>query len=88
MLIVSSILLLLFFQFFWIRQNYLEQKKILKDNISQIFDATISELQDSMIINQMQLQSPKAIPKKTFKARSTQKSKSFDEYASTQSTDG
>ncbi len=73
-LIVSSILLLLFFQFFWIRQNYLEQKKILKDNISQIFDATISELQDSMIINQMQLQSAKAIPKKTFKAKETLKS--------------
>lgn len=65
-LIVSSILLLLFFQFFWIRQNYFEQKKLLKDNISQIFDATISELQDSMIVNQMQLPMAKAIPKKNF----------------------
>jgi two-component system phosphate regulon sensor histidine kinase PhoR len=68
-LIVSSILLLLFFQFFWIRQNYFEQKTLLKNNISQIFDATISELQDSMIVNQMQLPMAKAISKKTFKVK-------------------
>lgn len=63
-LILSSILLLLFFQFFWLRQNYFEQKKLLKDNISRVFGATISELQDSMIVNQMQLPLEKAIPKK------------------------
>ncbi len=63
-LIIGSILLLMLFQFFWIRQNYFEQKKLLKENIGRIFTATITELQDSMIVKQMQVPLAKAMQKK------------------------
>ena len=63
-LIFSSILLLLLFQFFWIRQNYYEQKNLLKDNIAQILNTTIVALQDSMIVKQIPLRLEKVIQKK------------------------
>ncbi|RYU94477.1 sensor histidine kinase [Emticicia agri] len=48
-LIGVSLLVLTLFNIFWLRQNYTEQKKNLQKDITNNFEKTVSNMQDSLI---------------------------------------
>jgi signal transduction histidine kinase len=49
LLIISSIALLLFFQAFWLRKVYFEQTELIRKEADNIFQKTMTALQDSLI---------------------------------------
>ncbi len=49
LLICISLLVLTLFNAFWLRQNYMEQKKNLQKDIFNSFEKTVSTMQDSLI---------------------------------------
>ena len=53
LLIGISLILLTLFNIFWLRQNYLEQKKNLQKDVTNNFEKTITMMQDSLIKRQV-----------------------------------